>query len=65
MELKSVTVKLRAVSEDGLKSMASIVVTCTPQEAFTLMSMPCLAGTVISMVPEYGLPSVSEPENKE
>lgn len=55
MELKSLTVTFK----DGM------VVAVTPQEAFNLLMMPSLAGLIVNLVPEYGLPSVPEPENKE
>lgn len=65
LELKSVTVQLRSRDKSGFESMASLIVSCTPQEAFTLLSMPCLSGLVLNLVPEYGLPSMPDTENKE
>lgn len=38
-------------------------VVCTPQEAFTMMSMPAFAGMVTKLVPNYELSEVSEEEN--
>lgn len=43
------------------------VVNCTPQEAFTMISMPALAGLVYQLVPQYEvvldeLPEMSEKE---
>lgn len=65
LELKSVTVQLRSRDKDGFESVVSTVVSATPQEAFTLLSMPCLSGMVMNLVPEYGLPSLPDTENKE
>lgn len=62
-ELKSVSVRIRA--QDDLGSPASIILSCTTQEAFALLAMPCFSGAVVEMIPEYGLPSVSDTENKE
>lgn len=39
--------------------------TVSPEEAFAILSMPAFAGFVSELVPNYGLPSVSEPENKD
>lgn len=55
MELKTLTVTFK----DGM------YVTVTPQEAFNLLMMPSFAGLIVNLVPEYGLSSVSEPENKD
>lgn len=35
------------------------------QESYNLLMMPSMTGLISSMVPVYGLPPVSEPENEE
>lgn len=35
-------------------------VTCTPQEAFNIMMMPCFSGLVVTMVPNYEVTATDE-----
>lgn len=49
------------IEKDGV----CIHLSCSPQEAFNILMMPATAGLITVMVPEYGMPSMPEPENKE
>lgn len=37
-------------------------VNCTPQEAFTIMSLPSFSALVTNLIPNYELPEMSEEE---
>lgn len=55
LQLTSIDVHM-ALGGDG-DSFASVV-NATPQEAFTMISMPALAGSIIKLVPNYELPEM-------
>lgn len=57
LELISVDVHM-SLGGDGDKFAS--VISATPQEAFAMMSMPALAGSIIKLVPNYELPKMSE-----
>lgn len=57
LELVSVDVHMALGGEDD--KFASVV-SATPQEAFAMITMPALAGSIIKLVPNYELPKVSQ-----
>lgn len=56
---------MKLVSVDVFMKLGDMesTVNATPQEAFTMMSMPALAGSIVKLVPNYELSEVSEEEN--
>ena len=49
---------LRTVTVHIVKDGVSLTLTCQPDEAFAIVTMPAFAGLVTMMVPEYGMPSL-------
>lgn len=52
--LKSVDV----VISDG--DSFELGINCTPQEAFTIMTLPSFSALVVNLIPNYELPEMSE-----
>lgn len=53
--------ELKLVSVDvyvDVKKKGDLVLNCTPQEAFTMISMPAFTGLISKLVPNYELPEM-------
>lgn len=58
IELKAVDVNI--VFNDELRGCCTATIKASLNEAVALLSMPCFAGLIVSVVPCYELPEVSE-----
>lgn len=60
MEKTLTRLDVKLCFEDRLRGSCTVTIEASLNEALTLLSMPCLSGFIVSVVPNYELSEMSE-----